>query len=170
MEKIIANFHAAALRTAMLTGDNPRTGSAVAKQLEIDDVRAGLNPEDKVAAVRQLEERCGPVLMVGDRVHDAPALAAATCGVAMGAAGSDAAIEAADVALMADDWAKVQEALLLGKKARLASVQNIVFSPMVLATMIALALLGALGWRLRCCSTRGASFWPCLRAGRLVSA
>ncbi|MGQ9752145.1 MAG: HAD-IC family P-type ATPase [Thermoanaerobaculaceae bacterium] len=89
MEKIIANFHAAALRTAMLTGDNPRTGSAVAKQLEIDDVRAGLNPEGKVAAMRQLEERCGPVLMVGDRVHDAPALAAATCGVAMGAAGSE---------------------------------------------------------------------------------
>jgi Cd2+/Zn2+-exporting ATPase len=129
----------------MLTGDNARTARAVARQLGIDDVRADLKPADKVAAVQQLEKQYGAVLMVGDGVNDAPALAAATCGVAMGAAGTDAAIEAADVALMADDLAKVGEALALGRKARRISAQNIVFSILVLAVMIPLALVGVIG-------------------------
>lgn len=141
----IASLHALGLRTAMLTGDNARTAKAVARQLGIDDVRADLKPEDKVAAVQQLEKQYGAVLMVGDGVNDAPALAAATCGVAMGAAGTDTAIEAADVALMADDLAKVEEALRLGRKARRVSAQNIVFSLAVLAVMIPLALGGLIG-------------------------
>ena len=140
----IAALHALGVRTAMLTGDNARTAHAVAGQLGIDDVRADLKPEDKVAAVRQLEKQYGAVLMVGDGVNDAPALAAATCGIAMGAAGADAAIEAADVALMADDLAKVVEALQLGRKARHVSAQNIVFSLLVLGAMIPLALGGFL--------------------------
>ena len=143
-EAIVA-LHATGFRTAMLTGDNARTARAVAHQLGIDDVRADLKPEDKVAAVQQLEKQYGAVLMVGDGVNDAPALAAATCGVAMGAAGTDAAIEAADVALMADDLAKVSEALALGRKARRVSAQNIVFSLLILATMIPLAVTGVLG-------------------------
>ena len=141
----IAALHALGIRTAMLTGDNTRTAHAVARQLGIDDVRADLKPEDKVAAVQQLEKQYGAVLMVGDGVNDAPALAAATCGIAMGAAGTDAAIEAADVALMADDLAKVEEALRLGRKARRVSAQNIVFSLLVLAVMIPLALSGFIG-------------------------
>jgi len=141
----ITRLHALGLRTAMLTGDNARTAHAVARQLGIDDVRADLKPEDKVAAVQQLEKLYGAVLMVGDGVNDAPALAAATCGIAMGAAGTDAAIEAADVALMADDIAKVEEALALGRKARRISAQNIVFSLLVLAAMIPLAVLGVIG-------------------------
>ncbi len=128
----------------MLTGDNNRVAVAVAQALGIDEVRAGLKPHEKVAAVRELERKYGHVLVVGDGVNDAPALAAATCGVAMGVAGSDAAIEAADVALMADDLAKVGEALRLGRKARRVSAQNIVFSVAVLAVMIPLALAGLL--------------------------
>ena len=143
-EAIVA-LHATGFRTAMLTGDNARTARAVAHQLGIDDVRADLKPEDKVAAVQQLEKQYGAVLMVGDGVNDAPALAAATCGVAMGAAGTDAAIEAADIALMADDLAKVSEALALGRKARRVSAQNIVFSLLILAVMIPLAITGVLG-------------------------
>jgi len=144
-KEAIAALHAAGYRTAMLTGDNARTARALAQRLGIDDVRSDLKPEEKVAAVQQLQKQYGAVLMVGDGVNDAPALAAATCGVAMGAAGTDAAIEAADVALMADDLAKVQEALRLGRKAQRVSAQNIVFSLLVLAVMIPLAVTGVLG-------------------------
>lgn len=144
MHKVIADLHAAGIRVVMLTGDNERTAQAVARTLGIDDVRAGLKPEDKVQAVKELEERYGAVLMVGDGVNDAPALAAATCGVAMGVAGTDAAIEAADVALMAEDLAKVGEALHLGHRVRTISRQNIVFSIMLLVVLIPMALMGSL--------------------------
>lgn len=144
-KQAIAALHALGLRTVMLTGDNARTAQAFARTLGIDDVRADLKPEDKVRAVGQLEREHGAVLMVGDGVNDAPALAAATCGMAMGVAGSDAAIEAADIALMADDLLKVEEALRLGRKARRVSMQNIVFSIAILAAMIPLAVAGILG-------------------------
>lgn len=139
--RLIKTLHGMGIRTVMLTGDNPGTAERVATALGIDDVRAGLKPEDKVAAVQALA-RSGPVLMVGDGVNDAPALAAATCGVAMGAAGTDAAIEAADIALMADDLAKLEEALRLGRKARRVSRQNIVFSLIVLAVLIPAGVAG----------------------------
>ena len=132
---VIDSLHRLGLRTVMLTGDNAGTARRIAAQAGIDDVRAGLRPDDKVAAVRELL-RDGPVLMVGDGVNDAPALAAATCGVAMGAAGTDAAIEAADIALMADDLGKLEEALYLGRKARRVSLQNIAFAILVLAILI----------------------------------
>ncbi|HQS58774.1 MAG: heavy metal translocating P-type ATPase [Gallionellales bacterium 35-53-114] len=140
----VAGLHAQGIRVVMLSGDNKRAAEVVAKTLGITEVRAGLKPHEKVDAVRELERQYGHVLMVGDGVNDAPALAAATCGVAMGVAGSDAAIEAADVALMAEDLSKVGEALLLGRKARRVSVQNIVFSVVVLGVMIPLALTGIL--------------------------
>ena len=141
----IETLHRLGVKTAMLTGDNQRTGQAIAAMLGIDDVRAELKPDDKVAAVKMLHQDYGPVLMVGDGVNDAPALAAATCGVAMGAAGTDAAIEAADVALMKDDLHKVAEALARGKKARQVSLQNIGFSIAVLVLMIPLAVIGGIG-------------------------
>ncbi|HJX16617.1 MAG TPA: cation-translocating P-type ATPase [Acidiferrobacterales bacterium] len=144
-KQTIAALHALGLRTVMLTGDNARTAQAFARTLGIDDVRADLKPEDKVRAVGQLEREHGAVLMVGDGVNDAPALAAATCGVAMGVAGTDAAIEAADIALMADDLTKVIEALRFGRQARRVSMQNIVFSIAILAAMIPLAVAGILG-------------------------
>ncbi|MGD9951525.1 MAG: heavy metal translocating P-type ATPase [Burkholderiales bacterium] len=141
----IERLHEMGMRTAMLTGDNVRTAQAVARALGMDDVRADLKPEDKVSAVQRLQKDYGPVLMVGDGVNDAPALASATCGIAMGAAGTDAAIEAADVALMSEDVSKVADALTLGRKARRVSVQNIVFSIAILVVMIPLALIGWLG-------------------------
>ena len=128
-------------RVVMLSGDHPRTARAIARELGIDDVRAGLTPEDKVAAIRELERAHGAVAMIGDGVNDAPALAAATVGIAMGTAGSDAAIEAADVALMADDLEKTGDALRIGRKARLVSRQNLAFSLAILPVLI----LGAAG-------------------------
>ena len=91
----------------MLTGDNRETAEAVGAVVGIDEVRAELLPEDKVAVVERLEREVGPVAMIGDGVNDAPALARATLGVAMGAAGTDVAIETADIALMGDDLSKL---------------------------------------------------------------
>ncbi len=132
------------IKVAMLTGDNPRTARAFARELEIEDVRAGLKPEEKIKAVEELENRYRTAAMVGDGINDAPALARATVGMAMGAAGTDAAIEAADIALMGDDLSKVPFAIHLGKKARSVSTQNIVFSLIVLALLIPSALSGIL--------------------------
>ncbi len=142
--EVIAKLHERGIRTVMLTGDNRITGEAVARRLGVDDVRAELKPDAKVAAIKELE-KSGRVLMVGDGVNDAPALASATCGVAMGAVGTDVAIEAADVALMADDLKQLPAALEYGRKARRVSRQNIVLSLAVLAVMIPMALLGLIG-------------------------
>jgi Cd2+/Zn2+-exporting ATPase len=144
VREAIASLHNAGIHIVMLTGDNERTGRAVAHTLGVEDVRADLKPADKVKAVKDLETQYGAVLMVGDGVNDAPALAAATCGVAMGVAGSDAAIEAADVALMAEDLAKVEEALSLGRRVHTISRQNIMFSILILVILIPAAVLGVL--------------------------
>jgi len=143
-QHVIAELHRRNIRTVMLTGDNALTGEAIAGRLGIGDVRAELKPQDKVSAVQELM-RQAPVLMVGDGVNDAPALAAASCSVAMGAAGTDAAIEAADIALMTDDLAKILLALDFGHKARDVSLQNIVLSIAVLVAMIPLAVAGVIG-------------------------
>lgn len=123
------------IKTVMLTGDNLHTAKRIASDLGIDDVRASLKPDDKLSAIKELMKDA-PTLMVGDGINDAPALAQATCGVAMGAAGTDAAIEAADIALMADDLGKLVEAIEIGHKARKVSRQNIVFALIVLAILI----------------------------------
>ena len=141
----IRELHEMGLKVAMLTGDNARTAKAIAAELGIDDVRADLKPDDKVAAVRALEQQYGPVAMSGDGSNDAPALATATVGLAMGTAGTDAAIEAADVALMGDDPTKVVYALRLAQRSQRISVQNIAFSLLVLAVLIPTAILGVIG-------------------------
>jgi Zn2+/Cd2+-exporting ATPase len=142
---VIRGLRREGIETCMLTGDNEATGRAIASELGIDDVRADLKPEEKVEAVRGLTDEHGTVAMVGDGINDAPALAAATVGIAMGTAGTDAAIEAADVALMADDLTKVGEAIALGRRARGIGRQNVAFSLLVLALLIPGALLGVLG-------------------------
>lgn len=143
--RAVEDLHGMGYRVAMLTGDNERTAKAIARELGIDDVRADLRPEDKVTAVKELEREHGPVAMVGDGINDSPALATATVGMAMGTAGTDAAIEAADVALMGDDPGKAAYALRLARRSRGISLQNIVFSILVLAVLIPGAILGLLG-------------------------
>ncbi|MGB3681031.1 MAG: cation-translocating P-type ATPase [Rubrobacteraceae bacterium] len=144
-KRAIGELHRMGYEVAMLTGDNGRTAKAIAGELGIDEVRADLKPEDKVEAVKELEKEHGPVAMVGDGINDSPALATATIGMAMGTAGTDAAIEAADVALMGDEPGKVAYALKLAKRSRGISLQNIVFSILILAVLIPGAVLGLLG-------------------------
>jgi Cd2+/Zn2+-exporting ATPase len=132
------------IKVVMLTGDNEGTAKAIAAELNIDDVRADLKPEEKINAIRDLESLYGKVAMVGDGINDAPALAGASVGIVMGTAGTDAAIEAADVALMADDLTKVSYAISLGKKARRISIQNITFSLLLLLVLIPSALIGVI--------------------------
>jgi Zn2+/Cd2+-exporting ATPase len=127
---------------AMLTGDNPETAAAVAAEAGITDVRAGLLPQEKVAAVAEIRDRAGAVAMVGDGVNDAPALAAASLGVAMGAAGTDAALETADIALMGDDLSAVPATVRLARRTTRVIWQNIVFSIAVKAVFLVLAPLG----------------------------
>ncbi len=114
--------------TVLLTGDNRSTARAIGDRIGIDDFRAELLPEDKVAAVRELVDDYGSAAMVGDGVNDAPALATATVGIAMGVAGTDAALETADVALMSDDLSKIPLAVRLGRRALRLVKQNIAFS------------------------------------------
>ena len=145
MEDIVQHLKAEGLRLVMLTGDNIASARDIAERLAIDEVRASLQPEDKVTEIRRLQDMYGPVLMIGDGVNDAPALAAADCSIAMGAAGSDAAIEAADVALMADDLAKVLEVIRISRKAMRISRQNIIFAIAVLTILIPTAVAGMIG-------------------------
>ncbi len=142
--EILDELRRMGVKTYMLTGDNERTASAIAAELGINDVKAKLKPDDKVEAIAQLKSEYGAVAMVGDGINDAPALAHATLGIAMGTGGTDAAIEAADVALVGDDLRSVCYSINLGKKARRISRQNIAFSLMVLALLIPAALIGIL--------------------------
>lgn len=132
-------------RIVMLTGDNAAAAGAVATALGrpgVDEVRAGLLPDDKVAAIRELRRDGARVLMVGDGVNDAPALAAADVGVAMGSAGTDVALETADIALMADDLSKLPETVRFARKAEGIIRMNIAFALLTKAAFVVLAVAG----------------------------
>jgi heavy metal translocating P-type ATPase len=141
--KAIDALHASGVQNVvMLTGDHERTAQAIASELGIDEVYAGLKPKDKVARVQELAARYGHVAMVGDGVNDAPALAEATVGVAMGAAGTDVALETADVALMADDLEKLAYALRLARRSRSVVRQNLALSALVIGALAIGAVAG----------------------------
>lgn len=125
------------IKVAMLTGDHPATAHAIGREADVDWVYAGLLPEEKVAVVKKLTAAHGKVAMVGDGVNDAPALAAAGVGIAMGAAGTDVALETANVVLMADDIEKVAEAIELGRRTKKIVRQNITFALGVVALLVA---------------------------------
>jgi Zn2+/Cd2+-exporting ATPase len=140
--RVIADLRAAGIRrTVMLTGDNESTARAIAERVGIDDVRAGLKPDDKVAAIRELMAE-GRVAMLGDGVNDAPAMAQSSVGIAMGAVGTDAALETADIALMADDLGKLVPTIKLGRRTLGTIQQNIVISLVIKVAFLALALSG----------------------------
>jgi len=129
-------------RVLMLTGDNQETARTVAERLALDDYRAELLPNDKVKVVQALVASGQRVAFVGDGVNDAPALAAATVGIAMGAAGTDVALETADIALMADDLSHLPFAIRISRKTSAIIRQNIVFSIATKAVFMVLALMG----------------------------
>lgn len=142
-KQAIAALHAAGVeRVVLLTGDNQAVAQHVAGQIGIDDVRAELLPGDKAQIIEELQQRYGPVAMVGDGVNDAPALATAQLGVAMGVAGTDVAVQSADVLLLSDDLLKLAEALRLGRRTQRIVWQNIAFAGGVIVVLIASALFG----------------------------
>jgi len=140
--RVVSDLHALGLPTIMLTGDHAAVARTVADQVGVQDVRAGLMPQDKVHAVKQLTTQYGPIAMIGDGVNDTPALAAATLGIAMGGAGSPQALETADMALMADDLTQLPFAIRLARFARRLIRQNVILSFGLKAVFVVLALTG----------------------------
>ncbi|MBV6451897.1 MAG: Cadmium-transporting ATPase [Anaerolineales bacterium] len=128
--------------TIMLTGDNARSASAIAKEVGLTEFRADLMPENKLTIIRELVNEYGQVAMIGDGVNDAPALANATVGIAMGGAGTDVALETADIALMGDDLSKLPFAVGLGRATRNIIVQNLFIALSVIALLIVTSITG----------------------------
>jgi Zn2+/Cd2+-exporting ATPase len=126
----------------LLSGDHPETVEAIARRTGVDEHRGALLPEQKVTALAELEERYGGVAMVGDGVNDAPALARATVGIAMGGIGSDAAMESADVVLMSDDLGALPYALHLARRARAIVLQNVTIASGVMLVLVAWVFAG----------------------------
>jgi Cd2+/Zn2+-exporting ATPase len=126
----------------MLTGDNQQVAEAVAKKIGITEAWGNLLPEQKVEAIHKLKKTENKIAMVGDGVNDAPAMASSTVGIAMGAAGSDVALETADIALMADQLSNLPFAIGLSKKAHHIIRQNVLISLGMVALLVPLTILG----------------------------
>ena len=157
------------VETVMISGDNDYTATAIAGKVGIDHFHAGLLPEDKVEEVEALTEKHGHVAMVGDGINDAPALAKANVGIAMGAIGSDVALETADVALMHDDISKVSYLVSLGRKTMRIVKQNIWASILVKSAFAALAVVGLVSlWMAVAIGDMGLSLAVILNAMRLA--
>ena len=157
-------------RVVLLTGDNQASAAALAREVGVDETHAGLLPHDKVALVHKLKQKYGTVAMVGDGVNDAPALAAADVGIAMGAAGTDAALETADIALMADELLKIPFAVRLGR-ATLRNIQvNVTLSLGLKAIFLALAVTGSATLWMAVMADMGASLVVIANGMRLLRA
>ncbi|MBI4626868.1 MAG: cation-translocating P-type ATPase [Verrucomicrobia bacterium] len=167
---VLAELKAMGIRTVMLTGDRTHAAEAVAKDLGLDEVRAGLSPEDKVAAIQALRAGGLKVAMVGDGVNDAPCLAAADVSVAMGARGSDAALEQAEVILMHDRIENFLAAQRLSRRARAIIRQNLAISLGVVVVMVTATAFGAVPLSVGVAAHEGSTVVVCLNSLRLLFA
>jgi Cd2+/Zn2+-exporting ATPase len=155
-------------KVVILSGDNQRTVDAISKQVGIDEATGNLLPDEKIARVKELTATHKFVGMIGDGVNDAPAMAAATIGIAMGGAGTDTAIETADVALMQDDLIMVAEAIHLGRRTVRVIQVNIAFALAMKAIFLVLALLGHTSLWLAILADTGATLVVIANALRLL--
>ena len=165
---VLARLKAYGIRTVMLTGDRRHTAEAVAQELGLDEVRAGLSPEDKVAAIQEFRQQGRKVAMVGDGVNDAPCLAAADVSVAMGARGSDAALEQAEVILMHDRIENFLSALRLSRRARAVIRQNLAISLGVVVVMVIATAIGTVPLAVGVAAHEGSTLVVCLNSLRLL--
>ncbi len=169
VRQVLERLHRLGIRkTIMLTGDNERVGRAIADAVGLDEVKAGLLPQDKVKAMEDLGRRYGQVAMVGDGVNDAPAMARATVGIAMGGAGTDVALETADVALMADDLSKLPFAVALSRASKRIIRQNLYVSMGVVTLLIPATLFGWAGIGLAVLVHEGSTIAVVINALRLL--
>jgi Cd2+/Zn2+-exporting ATPase len=153
----------------MLTGDNEGTANSIASELGINDVRAQLLPEEKVDAVNQLKTKYGSIGMIGDGINDAPALAAASIGIAMGTAGTDAAIETANIVLMSDNLSKVSDTISLSKKTLRIIKQNITIALITKAVFLSLGAFGIASLWMAILADDGAALVVILNGLRLLN-
>ncbi len=165
---VLAELKAMGIRTIMLTGDRRHAAEAVAKELGLDEVRAGLSPEDKVAAIMEIRATGRKIAMVGDGVNDAPSLAAADVSVAMGARGSDAALEQAEVILMHDRIENFLAAQRLSRRARAVIRQNLTISLGVVIVMVVATAWGAVPLAIGVAAHEGSTLVVCLNSLRLL--
>ena len=165
---VLARLKAMGIRTIMLTGDRTHAAEAVAKEIGLDEVRAGLSPEAKVAAIMELRKSGLKVAMVGDGVNDAPILAAADVSVAMGARGSDAALEQAEVILMHDRIENFLAAQRLSRRARAVIRQNLTISLGVVIVMVLATAWGAVPLAIGVAAHEGSTLVVCLNSLRLL--
>jgi Cd2+/Zn2+-exporting ATPase len=154
----------------MLTGDNQATAQAIAAQAGLDHFKADLLPEDKVDVIKDLMKQNGKVAMVGDGVNDAPAMAISTVGIAMGVAGTDAALETADIALMSDDLTRLSYTIRLSRQTLAIIKQNIAFALLLKGLILLLVIPGWLTLWLAIVGDMGASLLVILNGMRLLGA
>ncbi|MFQ5645220.1 MAG: HAD-IC family P-type ATPase, partial [Thiogranum sp.] len=155
-------------KLVMLTGDNNDVAQKIARQVGVTDVRADLLPEQKLEAIKQLQQEHGDIAMTGDGVNDAPALATATVGIAMGGAGTAVALETADVALMTDDLSKLPFAVGLSRASRAIIKQNLAISLGVIGLLIVTSVLGVVALSGAVVLHEGSSIVVVLNALRLL--